>query len=50
MKIAEKEKVKESEAAKQLYKKLNNIINDIDQVVDEFEKTVLVDKNIINEL
>ncbi|XP_060846596.1 mitochondrial proton/calcium exchanger protein-like [Rhopalosiphum padi] len=36
------EQVKESKAAKQLFKVLNNKINDIDQVFKELEKTELV--------
>jgi hypothetical protein len=36
------EQIKESKAAKQLFKVLNNKINDIDQVFKELEKTELV--------
>lgn len=38
----EKEQVRESEPAKQLYSALTKIINDIDQVVNELEKKKLV--------
>jgi len=41
----EKEQVRESEPAKQLYNALSKIINDIDQVVNELEKKELVSAN-----
>jgi len=46
MQSMEKEQVRESEPAKQLFNALTKIINDIDQVVNELEKKELVSANI----
>lgn len=37
MKTEKKEKVRESKAAKRLFKKVNNMIKNLDQVVDKLE-------------
>jgi len=60
MKTEKKEKVRESKAAKRLFKKVNNMIKNMDQVVDKLEtkeKEIkkgievkeLVDENTVNE-
>jgi len=60
MKTEKKEKVRESKAAKRLFKKVNNMIKNMDQVVDTLEKKEkeikkgietkeLVDENTANE-
>jgi len=60
MKTEKKEKVRESKAAKRLFKKVNNMIKNMDQVVDKLEtkeKEIkkgietkeLVDENAANE-
>lgn len=46
MQSTDNEQVRESEPAKQLFKVLNKIINDIDHVVNELEKIELVGANI----
>lgn len=38
MKTEKKEKVRESKAAKRLFKKVNNMIKNMDQVVEKLEK------------
>lgn len=60
MKTEKKEKVRESKAAKRLFKKVNNMIKNMDQVVDKLEtkeKEIkkgievkeLADENTVNE-